>query len=385
MFKRTNIITRKLADGSILTIPVFTFEGTNPLAPQVYIQSSIHGAEVQGNGVVLHLIDHFIKNPPQGTVVLVPNVNPFAINQRMGDYGYSRFDPSTGENWNRMYANITCCTTSEKTAADQIVIEEFLTQIQNPSNIPNIIQKLRAEILDRLNKRLEQANSYAQKLALQIQLMASKADIVLDLHCDTVSLPHLYTPNYAVLSAQELNFPYLISIPEKFAGALDEASFSPWTNLASVWNNALYPRPHVEAFTLEYGGQESLNIDTAKQEALGIIHYLATKKVCTDVDYEPIKKQYVCPLEDFQSIYAVQGGYISYSATLGKPVSANEPLLKILQIAHLNSPEMIDCNQPLLERLTTVISAPISCIPIIKCCGVTIHEGMVVMKVLRFQ
>lgn len=384
MFKRTDILTRKLADGSVLKIPVFTFEGTNPLAPQVYIQSSIHGAEVQGNGVILHLIDHFIKNPPQGTIVLVPNVNPFAINQRLGDYGYSRFDPSTGDNWNRMYANITCCTTSEKTAADQIVIEEFLAQIQDSSNVNKVIQKLRAEILKRLDKRLANSNAYAQKLALQIQRMASQADIVLDLHCDTASLPHLYTPNYAVRSAHELNLPYLISIPEKFAGSLDEASFCPCVNLYRTWNNPAYSKPHVEAFTLELGGQELLNLDLAKEQASGIIHYLSTKEVCEDIYYEPLTKQHVCSLENFQSIHAPEGGYISYSTTLGKIVEADKPLFKILQIANLNSAKTINqTNQSLIENLTTIVTASTPCIPIIKCCGVTVHEGMVVTKILK--
>lgn len=385
MFKRTDIPTRKLADGSTLTIPVFTFEGKNPNTPRVYIQSSIHGAEVQGNGVILHLIDHFTQHPPQGTVVLVPNANPFAINQRLGDYGYSRFDPATGENWNRLYANITCRTASEKQLNDQIVIEEFLAKIKTSktnNSIHDVIKKLRAELLSYLDKRLKASNSYAQKLALQVQRMASDADIVLDLHCDTVSLPHVYTPSYAVDAARELNLPYLISIREEFKGALDEAIFCPWSNLATVWNNSMYPKPHIEALTVELGGQELLDLAAAKQQALGIIHYLSTKQVCNDVPYQPVTQQYVCALNDVQSIYSPQGGYISQFATLGKIIEANEPLLEILQINDLDS-KALTRNQPLLQSLITVIRASTTCIPIIRCCSATVHEGMVVMKVMK--
>lgn len=387
MFKHTHITTRQLADGSILTIPVFTFPGTHPQAPQTYIQSSIHGAEIQGNGVILHLIDHFSKHPPLGTIVLVPNVNPFSINQRLGDYGYSRFDPNTGDNWNRLYANITCPTPSEKTADDQIVIEEFLKKIATNAPIPEVIKKLQTEILDRLQKRLENhQSSYGQKLALQIQAMASKADIVLDLHCDTISLPHLYSPNYAIHSAREFNIPYLISIPEKFAGALDEACFCPWSHLAQVWKHPQYTQPHVEAFTLEFGSQEVLDLDAAKEQASSIIHYLSTKHVCHDTDYKRISKQYVCPLADLGNIYSPQGGYISYFAPLGEIIQTNQPLLKILQINDLNNPNIFENahqNPSLFENLTTTVPAPVPCIPIVRSCSATVHEGLPVMKIFK--
>lgn len=385
MFKRTNITTRKLADGSTLTIPVFTFEGKNPYAPHVYIQSSIHGAEVQGNGIILHLIDHFVKHPPFGTIVLVPNVNPFSINQRLGDYGYSRFDPNTGDNWNRLYDNISCRTSLEKTSDDQIVIEEFLLGTNPSTPTAAVINKLQIEILNRLDKRLEGQHSYGKKLALQIQRMASEADIVLDLHCDTISLPHLYTPNYAIDSARAFNIPYIISIPEKFAGALDEASFCPWSNLARVWNNSIYPKPHVEAFTLEFGSQEILDLEAAKQQALGIIHYLAKKQVCDDVAYERTNEQYVCPLAELHNIYAPQGGYISHFAPLGRVVQANEPLLEILKISDLNASTVTNFDQSLLESLITPVRASTSCIPIVRCCSATVHEGMPVMKVLQLK
>ncbi len=386
MFKRNDIITRSLADGSTLTVPVFTFEGKNCDAPRVYIQSSIHGAEVQGNGVILHLMDHFVKNPPYGTVVLVPNVNPFSINQRLGDYGYSRFDPNTGDNWNRLYDNITCRTFSEKTFDEQIVIEEFLSGISLETSVADVIKKLRVEIVKRLDKRLQgqygYGYGYGKKLALQIQRMASEADIVLDLHCDTVSLPHLYAPNYAVDSAREFNIPYIISIPEKFAGALDEASFCPWFNLVDVWNDARYAKPHVEVFTLEFGSQEVLDLEVAKKQALGIIHYLATKQVCDDVGYERINSQRVCALANLHNIYAPRGGYISQFASLGKVVQAGESLLEILQIGDLNFSNVGNFDQSLLEGLITPVRASAPCIPIVRACSVTMHEGMPVMKVI---
>lgn len=396
MFKRTNITTRSLADGTDLNIPIFTFEGSNPNAPQVYIQSSIHGAEVQGSGIILHLIEYLLQHPPQSTITLVPNVNPFSLNQRLGDYGFSRFDPNTGDNWNRLYTNITCCTPPEKTAEDQIVIEEFLKEIPPNTPPPQVIQKLRAEIIKRLTQRLSTPSllPYGQKLALQIQLMATQADIVLDLHCDTISIPHLYSPNYAVNSAHHFNIPYIIAIPEKFAGALDEATFTPWSNLAKTWNSPHYPKPHTESFTLEYGSQEVLDLPLAKQQAQGILHYLSTKQACpplSTTQQNPLPNIQVTPLKNLINIYAPQSGYLTYLPPLGQKINPGQPLLEILQINNLTTPPPSNLKTPLsnensiLKNLTTPLPATHPCIPIVHCCGITVHEGLPVMKILNLN
>ena len=68
------------------------------------------------------------------------------------------------------------------------------------------------------------------------------------------------------------------------------------------------------------------------------------------------------------------------SPSLGE---ANDPLVEILQIDKLIPSEILLHGKSLLESLTTSVRASVSCVPIIRCCAVTVHEGMVVMKVLK--
>lgn len=84
---------RTLASGDYLSIPVYTFTGSRKGAPTAYLQSAMHGSEVQGTLVIAKLIDYFKANPPLGTVRLVPNCNPMGINQKVGEYTDGRNDP----------------------------------------------------------------------------------------------------------------------------------------------------------------------------------------------------------------------------------------------------------------------------------------------------
>ena len=87
-----------------------------------------------------------------------------------------------------------------------------------------------------METQLNSSISYHKKLALQLQALAVSADIVLDLHCDTLSVPHVYSPTYAMNSVVHLGIPFAIEIPHTFAGALDEAIFCPWITLTQKYN-----------------------------------------------------------------------------------------------------------------------------------------------------
>ena len=100
---KKNIKIRKCADGSELSIDVFHFPGSDKTSPSAYIQSGIHGSEVQGYLNCLQLIEYFSKYPPKGNVTIVPIANPYGLSNKMGEYTFGRFDPVTGINWNRNY------------------------------------------------------------------------------------------------------------------------------------------------------------------------------------------------------------------------------------------------------------------------------------------
>ena len=78
---------------------------------------------------------------------------------------------------------------------------------------------------------------------------------MIDIHNGPVSTRHIYVPEYARASATLFNIPHVILIPNKFAGALDEATFCPWWTLQEKVSQRLGTEVDyaVEAFTLEMG------------------------------------------------------------------------------------------------------------------------------------
>ena len=89
---KEHIVVAQNASGRNMNVPLYRFVGEQP-GPKVYIQSSIHGAEVQGNVVIYQLIQWLKTLPICGEVLLVPNCNPVGTNIKAGEYTLGRFDP----------------------------------------------------------------------------------------------------------------------------------------------------------------------------------------------------------------------------------------------------------------------------------------------------
>jgi predicted deacylase len=366
---RKDLHTRELASGAQLSIPVFHLPGSNKQAPSVYIQSTIHGSEVQGYLVALQLIEHFAKHTPKGDVTIVPLSNPYGLNFKLGEYTFGRFDPVTGDNWNRNYIDFSS------------LVKDFLEEHRG-KEFNELIPLFRQAIKEQLEQKLYNHTSYHKKLALQLQSLALSADIVLDLHCDTISVPHLYSTSYALDSAHNLNIPFIIEIPDSFAGALDEATFCPWVTLTEQYNtiNSSQLRPPVEAFTIELGNQEHINTEAAHNQTAGILNYLSIKGAIESINLK-LQSQLIhsCKLKDFITIHAPRGGLVIKNATLGQTYQAGEPLVSLSNPALWNK---LDAVETLISQSAQKLHSDRDSIPITKSASPIAHEGMALMKIM---
>ena len=103
IFKKDLMHVGEMASGVKLTVPVYSYKPEASTAPNVYIQANMHGAEVQGNAVIFQLLELLKYCEIEANITLVPYANPIGCNHKNGEYTLGRFDPITGENWNRMY------------------------------------------------------------------------------------------------------------------------------------------------------------------------------------------------------------------------------------------------------------------------------------------
>lgn len=321
------------ASGRNLNVPIYRISDGLP-GPIVYIQSSIHGAEVQGNVVIYHLLQALQTHTIHGEVILVPNCNPVGTNIKAGEYTLGRFDPVNGTNWNRGYYY------------DEDAVLAFTDTISETQSVQSIKSAFRALIKQNITTKLNQAwgLGLAQQLNLTLQHIAADADIVLDLHNGPVSTRHAYIPEYAKQAAKQFSIPHCIFIPNKFAGALDEASFCPWWTMQDALS-AKFGKTYdfgVEAFTLEMGSQEVINFQEGTEDAYSILGYLACKGVLDSGSFMPANMQRIgVSLKNYRTLFSDFGGMVEYCVRPGQFVKQGETMAKVLNIDDLDNNKAI--------------------------------------------
>lgn len=346
-FFKEYLVVAQNVSGRNLNVPVYRFKSTIP-GPKVYIQSSIHGAEVQGNVVIYHLIQALQKAPLKGEIILVPNCNPVGSNLKSGEYTLGRFDPVNGQNWNRAYHY------------DQVLLDDFLEQVDENTDIKQLKASFRKHIKQGIDDVLgrEWGVGLAQQLNLKLQRFAFDADIVLDLHNGPVSTRHIYVPEYARESAKFFNIPHVILIPNSFAGALDEATFCPWWYLQTHLQQKFPQRDwqfDVEAFTVEMGSQEVIDFNAGEQDARSILSYLTAKGSFEEPQETPkVMQRHAVYLKDYKIMYSQFGGIVDYVARPGQLLKKGDLMARVLNVDELEN-----------KRATSEVTAPCDVIPIL--------------------
>jgi predicted deacylase len=99
-----------LPDGSELRVPYSIIAGAQP-HPRVVVTAGVHGDEFEGVRAVADLCAELVPEQLQGTVVLVPIVNPPAFNAG------TRVSPLDGVNLNRVFPGNPSGTISERLAS----------------------------------------------------------------------------------------------------------------------------------------------------------------------------------------------------------------------------------------------------------------------------
>jgi predicted deacylase len=360
LFKE-HLVVAQNAPGRNMNVPLYRFVGENP-GPKVYIQSSIHGAEVQGNVVIYQLIQWLQTLPICGEVLLVPNCNPVGTNIKAGEYTLGRFDPVNGTNWNRGYYY------------DEAIVHEFVQTIDDKETISSIKFRFRQKMKQQLNTRLNGAwgIGLAQHLNLKLQELAFDADYVLDLHNGPVSTRHIYVPEYVKSSASLFNIPHVIFMPNVFSGALDEAMFCPWWLLTELVSHKRDKKTdfNVEAFTLEMGSQEVINFQEGEYDAKSILTYLTAKGCLPGSSILPEKmSRKAVMLNNYRTLFTQQGGIVEYVAKPGDLVKKGEVLAKVLNVDNLDS-----------DNATTDILAPCDLVTILHFPSASVLSGTQLFK-----
>lgn len=360
---------KQFCSGDTLSINAFTLHGDEP-GPHIHIQASVHGAELQGNAVILKLMEELKVRKVRGSITFVPLCNPYGTNQKIGTYTYGRFNPVTGHNWNRNFFDIL-----EKTKFD---VANFAKE-----NLETSWDSVKSKYKEQLQTLY---NNYEHELKTQgkmsdnitvnliLQKLASKADGILDFHTGPTATRYLYSGEYEVEASRSLLFKYTLVIPNEFAGAMDEASFIPWIHLKNAFKKLGRSIDlDVEAFTLEFGSEETFCMEWAQKDVRSVLNYLVYKGVL-DGEYTSMEN-YQCKLKDYVTIYAPKGGLVDYLVKPGDHFKNGDVLAKFYGLKDLDPTDPLgSCCFDLKAKTDGIV--------INLCPSSAVHEGMELFQIM---
>lgn len=300
--------------------------GTRGAAPKAYIQGALHADEVPAILVTRQLQQQLAKLEASGRllgeVVLVPFANPLGLAQQLMGQHQGRFDLRDGQNFNRGFADLSV------TAAAALQGTLGTDAIGNTARI-------RAALRDAAHA-LVPGNS-ADDLRQKLLQLAVDADIVLDLHCDTDAVMHLYalTPQRAIAEqlGAAIGAQAVLLATDSGGWPFDEACTRPWHLLQQQFSSWPIDMACFAA-TVELRGETDTHHELAQHDAEGLIRFLRMRGVLTD-DGVPAAKPLCAPtpLAASEPITAPRAGVVVFHRASGDQVAAGDAIADLVDPA----------------------------------------------------
>jgi predicted deacylase len=322
IMRTEQIALSPLAPGANLSLTVHRF-GETGARPRIYIQAALHADEIPGMIAAHHLREQLMAletaGKIKGEIILVPSANPIGLAQRVLGEHIGRFNLADGINFNRGYPHLV------PQVAERI--EGKLTK-DGEANVRLIREALRAEL-----EAWETSNP-TEVMKKALLGLALEADIVLDMHCDSEAVEHLYThtrsaEEFAPLSALIRAQAYLladVSGDEPF----DEALSRPWAELADRFPD--HPIPFgCHSTTLEFRGERDVSHELAQRDAAALIDYLTLRGAIDGP--APTVPEPLCQATELaasEPVPAPATGIVVFKAKPGDRVKAGDAIAEIV-------------------------------------------------------
>ncbi len=297
-------------------LDIFRF-GARGARPCVYIQAALHADEIPGMACAVALRRHLAHIEAEGgligEVILVPVANPIGLGQRVLGQDIGRFDLADGGNFNRDFP-----------ALGRPLIAELAGRMaDDAADKDALIRRTLGDLV-----AAWPAVTPAEHLKKALLATALTADLVLDLHCDSEAVVHLYTHSrsartFAPLGARLGAKAFLVA---EISGGdpFDEALSRPWVELAAALPAAKIPFG-CQSVTVELRGQNDVSLALAEMDAAAIIGFLqdagvlAASALAAGVAPAPAPDASCAPtpLAGSMPLIAPLGGMLTYRADVG--------------------------------------------------------------------
>jgi len=300
--------------------------GTPGATPKAYVHGAMHADEVPAMLVAQQLRAQLEVLESleliRGEVVLVPFANPLGLAQQVLGQHHGRFDLRDGGNFNRGFPDLS-----------DALLEAVQGRLGPDARLNSGV--IRGAL--RACAAALRGTSAADDLKLRLLQLAIDADVVLDLHCDTDAVLHLYalTPQRAV--AQDLGAALgaraVLLATESGGFPFDEACTRPWFVLQQRRADVPVALACFAA-TVELRGECDTSHDLARQDAAGLVAFLRLRGVLGGaLDALPMPLCDPTPLAGSEPVVAPHAGVIVFHRNSGDRVLAGDTIADLVDPA----------------------------------------------------
>ena len=295
--------------------------------PRAYFHAALHADEWPGLLTLNHLTGLLDAADAEGRVageiVLLPYANPIGLSQHHHGYNTGRFAADGGGNFNRHWPDLTDAATEKlegKVGSD-------------PAANDALVRAALKAAADDLPRRTELECLKATLLSL-----SAGADMVFDVHCDSVSLMHLYAHkshrDEVMALAGDLQSPVVLLEGDFDDLPFDSANAGPWIRIKGRLGLDDQALPGgCFATTVELRGHNDVTDDLAKSDAAGLFRFLVRRGVVAG-DPGPLAEspREAMPLDGVDVLRAPGPGIIAWRHEIGDRVEAGDLMAELVDI-----------------------------------------------------
>lgn len=293
--------------------------------PKATIQAALHADEVPAMLAAHRLRERLIAleaaGELRGEVVLIPAANPLGLAQQLLGQHQGRFDLRDGVNFNRGYAELGA------TVAGAVEGRLGHDAGQNVAMVREALRQAASALV---------ATTPAQDLKHKLLQAAIDADFVLDLHCDSQAVMHLYalTPQRDI--AEELGALLgaraILLADESGDSPFDEACSRPWLQLQQRFPSLPIPLACF-ATTVELRGENDTSHEFARHDADALVAFLRRRGVISP-DAAPLPEPHcqATPLAGSEPVTAPGAGVVVFHVDVGDIVAAGAAIADLVDV-----------------------------------------------------
>lgn len=316
------------APGTRRVLEVLRF-GTPGARPKAYVQAALHADEIPGLLVQQKLVQKLLTAEQDlmitGEIVVVPVANPIGSDQHLLGMHQGRYEQGTGINFNRGYP-----------ALSESIAEQVGEQLGADTRANTAV--IRAAALENLRESPQSEDAALKHTLLKL---AIDSDIVLDLHCDSEAVLHVYLgtplwPDAQDLPAQ-LGAPLTLLANISGGNPFDEACSGLWWALAERFPQ--YPiEPACLAATVELRGERDVHEDLADDDAQNLFRFLQRRGLLAgDAGQLPALPFPAKPLDGVATVRSPLAGVVAYTVDPGTQVSNGDLLAVVIDPLQTNA------------------------------------------------